>query len=116
MDSFGLTIQLYKSVLIKKKQIIFLGFTCPETMTVRLSVEMIDELLQCCKILTSKRSFIRHFAKMIGKMVASEPGVDYAALFYKPFEKVEAHKHRIYKGNFDCYMKLSRYTKYHFQW
>ena len=53
---------------------------------------------------------------MIGKMVASEPEVDFAALFYKPLGKVKDHQHRINKGNFDCYMKLPKDTKCHIQW
>ena len=60
--------------------------------------------------MNKRRCFIRHLAKMIGKMVASEPGVDYAALFYKPLEKVKEQQLRINKGNFDCYM-LSKKPK-----
>ena len=45
---------------------------------------------------------------MVEKMVASDPGVDYAALFFKPLEKVKVHQLHINKGNFDCYMKLSK--------
>ena len=66
--------------------------------------------------MNKRRCSIRHFAKMIGKLVASEPGVDYAALFYKPLEKVKDCQLRINKGNFDCFMKLSKETKGHIQW
>ena len=62
-----------------------------------------------------RRCFVRHLAKMIGKMVASETGVDYVALFYKPLEKVKEHQLRINKGNFDCYI-LSKEAKGHIQW
>ena len=53
---------------------------------------------------------------MIGKLVASEPGVGYAALFYKPLAKVTDYQLRINKGNIDCFMELSKETKGHIQW
>lgn len=35
------------------------------------------------------RCTIGKFAQLIGKMVTSEPGVEYAPLFYKPLEKMK---------------------------
>ena len=80
MDSLGFTVHLEKSVLIPTKRITFLGFLlCSETMTVRLTQERVKELLDCCStILGKSKCPIRQFAKMIGKMVAAEPGVEYA--------------------------------------
>lgn len=49
MDSLGFTVHTDKSVLLPTKQIVFLGFLlCSETMTVRLTIERADELLDCC--------------------------------------------------------------------
>ena len=39
----------------------------------------------------NKRSHItiRGFSRLIGKLVATEPGVDYAQLKYKPLERIK---------------------------
>lgn len=56
-------------------------------MTVSLKKERKDELIKLCMdMLQIKKVTIRKFAKLIGKMVAAEPGVQYAPLFYKPLE------------------------------
>ena len=79
MDSLGLTVHLDKSVLIPCRQIVFLGFIlCSQTMTVRLTTERMEQLTDCClQIRNNNRCSIRHFARMIGKMVAAEQGVEY---------------------------------------
>lgn len=118
MDALGLTVHVDKSVLIPSKQIVFLGFLlCSETMTVRLTVERVEELIECCsKIVRKSKCSIRKFAQMIGKMVAAEQGVEYAPLFYKPLEKVKDYYLRLNKGNFDHFMKISTETKALIQW
>ena len=110
MDSLGFTVHLEKSVLIPTKRITFLGFLlCSETMTVRLTQERVKELLDCCStILGKSKCPIRQFAKMIGIMVAAEPGVEYAPLYYKPLEKVKDFNLRKNKGHFDRLMRISR--------
>ena len=53
-------------------------------MTVCLSPEKANNLILCRKELLRLDSFsIREFAWVIGKMVASQPGVFHAPLFYK---------------------------------
>ena len=118
MDTLGLTVHIEKSVLVPTKQIVFLGFLlCSETMTVRLPLERANELRQyCIKIKDKPKCKIREFAKMIGMMVAAEPGVDYAPLFYKPFEKVKDHQLQVKKGNFDHYMNITNEIKSNIQW
>ena len=110
MDSLGFTVHLEKSVLIPTKRITFLRFLlCSETMTVRLTQERVKELLDCCStILGKSKCPIRQFAKMIGKMVVAEPGVEYAPLYYKPLEKVKDFNLRKNKGDFDRLMRISR--------
>lgn len=108
MDSLGLTIHPEKSVLIPSQQIVFLGFIlCSVTMTIRLTPEKVTETIALCHdMLEKKRVTIREYAKLIGKLVASEPGVEYAPLFYKPLEKIKDKNLRIHKGNYNSFMNI----------
>ena len=108
MDELGLTVSEGKSVLIPCTRIEFLGFIlCSESMTVRLTQKRCQNILDLCNQLKNKkRTTIRFFAKVIGKLVASEPGVEYAMLYIKPLEVVKDRELKIHKGNFDCFMKI----------
>ena len=118
MDSLGFTVHLNKSVLFPTKQIVFLGFLlCSDSMTVCLTPERKNELIAYCKgFLNKSKCTIRQFAKLIGLMVASEPAVEHAPLFYKPLEKIKEFQLRINKGNFDRYMKINSKCKDAMQW
>ena len=108
MDSLGLTVHPRKSVLVPTQQIIFLGFLlCSITMTVRLTPERCQDVIDLCKsILAQKRITIRLFSKLIGKLVATQQGVEYAPLFYKPLEKVKDLELRKHCGNYNSFMTL----------
>lgn len=119
MDSLGLTVHPNKSVFNPCKQITFLGFIlCSETMSVRLTQERIDELVMLCSdmIRCKAKITIRQFAKLIGKMVATEQGVEYAPLFYKPLERVKDKYLRLNKGDFNKLMKIPSHVKPDIQW
>ncbi|WAQ97754.1 POL-like protein [Mya arenaria] len=90
MDSLGLTVYPSKSSLIPSRQITFVGFIlCSETMTVRLTTDkMIEIKTLCIQMVNSKFITIRKFAKLIGMMLPSEPGIQHAMLYYKPLEKI----------------------------
>lgn len=108
MDSLGLTIQPEKSVLIPTQQIVFLGnVLCSVTMTVRPTPERCQSIIDLClEIIGQKRITIRKFAKLIGKLVATESSVDYAPLNYKPLEKIKEQELNIHKGNYDSFMTV----------
>ena len=77
-------------------------------MTVRLTVDRVEELLKCCILIQNKHSCsIRQFARLIRKIVASEPGVEYTPLYYKPLERVKDHQFQISEENFDRFIKVS---------
>ena len=78
MDSLGLTVKPEKSVFEPTQQIIFLGFIlCSVTMTVRLPPERRQEIVDLCKnLLQLKRVEIRKFSQLIGKLVATQQGVE----------------------------------------
>ena len=108
MDSLGLTVNLGKSVIQPTQQIVFLGFLlCSVTMSVRLPSDRCRAVIELCQeVLRQKRVTIRKFAKLIGKLVATEPGIEYAPLYYKPLEKIKDKELKIHKGNFDSFMTI----------
>ena len=108
MDSLGLTVQPEKSVFEPTQQIIFLGFLlCSITMTVRLPPDRCQEIINLCQtIIKEKRITIRKFSKLIGKLVATQQGVEFAPLFYKPLEKVKEHELKKHHGNYNSFMNI----------
>ena len=74
-----------KSDLIPTQTISFVGFILNSIrMPVCLTPEKANNLILCCKELLRLDSFcIREFARVKGKMVASQLGVFHAPLFYK---------------------------------
>lgn len=108
MDRLGLTISQSKSVFIPCTKIVFLGFIlCSVSMTVRLTPEKCQDIIELCKEMKKiKRTTIRIFAKLIGKLVAAGPGVEHAPLFTKPLEKIKENQLRIHRGNFDSFMNI----------
>ena len=118
MDSLGLTINPDKSVLIPTRQITFIGFLlCSETMTIRPTAEKIDKITVLCKeIYGSKFTTIRNFASLIGMLVACEPGVRYAPLFYKPLGKIKEQNLNWKHGKFNAFMRITTEVKFHLKW
>lgn len=109
VDSLGFTVHPDKSVLIPTQEIIFVGFLINSvTMTVRLTPEKANDIVkECLHLLKQNTVLIRDVAKIIGKFVASEPGVQYAPLYYKTLEIEKDEALKISRGNFDVYMSLS---------
>ncbi|XP_053391152.1 uncharacterized protein LOC128553983 [Mercenaria mercenaria] len=108
LDDLGLTVHPTKSVLIPCQTIVFLGFVlCSITMTVRLTDERCVEIIELCKtLINTKRTTIRNFSQLIGKLVAAEQGVEYATLYIKPLEKIKVFQLQKHKGKFDSFMKI----------
>ena len=77
--------------LIQTKEITFVSFILNSTdMTMRLPLEKTESILKLC-LSINKRSHItiRQFSRLIGKLVTTEPGVEYAQLRYKPLERIK---------------------------
>ena len=118
LDKLGFTIHPSKSVLEPSQQISFLGFLIDSVkMTVKLLPEKAEEIEHLCFNLQKKHEIkIRDLAKVIGKLVASEPGVSFAPLHYKLL-KIEKDKNlKLNKGNFDAKMTLSLEAKGELMW
>ena len=118
IDSVGLTIHPEKSMLIPVQCIEFVGFLLnSKDMTVRLAPRKIQNFLElACSIRKAKSVSIRELAKLIGKMVAAEPGVKYAALHYKTLELEKASALKLNRGNFNASMCLSIEAKQCIKW
>ena len=117
-DDLGFTVHKTKSVVIPQQQIVFVGFLlCSVSMTVKLPPEKCDDMISLCKeILAAKTITIRKFAQLIGKCVSVEPGVRYAALYYKLMEIERDEALKIYKGDFDAKISLSAESKLCIEW
>ena len=59
---------------------------------------------------------IRDFAKLIGKLVASEPGVLYAGAHYKRMEVEKDFALKRSKGDFDAHMKIVNVSQECMHW
>ena len=59
-------------------------------MTVRLTEQRYQNIINLCvQLKNEKHTTIRSFAKVIGILVASESGVEYAMLYIKPLESIK---------------------------
>ena len=108
-DDLGFTVHKSKSVVVPTQQIVFVGFLlCSFSMTVKLPPEKCQGLIVLCKeMLGAKTITIRKFAQLIGKCVATEPGVQYAALYYKTMKSERDHALKVNRGNFDAKMCIT---------
>ena len=86
-------------------------------MTVRLAPRKVQDIkMLAISILNTKNITIREFAKIIGKMVAAEPGVKYAALHYKSMELERDQALKKSYGDFDKLMCISYETTQCLKW
>jgi len=118
IDKLGLTIHPKKSVLKPGRTIVFLGFLLnSENMTIRLTSEKAEDLANLCKKLAGRVEItIRELAQVVGKMVASEPGIDYAPLYYKQLEIEKDQQLKINHGNYEAKMNLTNNAKVLLNW
>ena len=100
------------------KEITFVGFILNSAdMTVRFPLEKKESILKLF-LSINKRSHITNieFSRLIGKLVDTEPGVEYAQLRYKPLERIKEEHLKLDNSNFDSTMIISRSCKSHIQW
>ena len=110
LRQLGFTVHLEKSVLTPRQEIIFLGFILNSTtMTIRITPEKKRDIYNLCSLilLDSSKVTIRQVACLIGKIVASFPGVAHGELYYRAIELDKIDSLRINKGQFDKMCKLN---------
>ena len=118
VDKLGFTIHPLKSVFTPVQVIVFLGFIINSiNMTVRLTMDRVANLQNLCLKVQQKTIItIREFATLIGKMVASEPGMQYAPLYYRDLEHIRDNELKLNRGNFDAKMKVGTEIREIIQW
>ena len=118
MDDLGLTPHPEKSVIQPSQEIEFVGYIVnSRDMKVTLPLVKIQKIVKHCHELLSKDTVtIRDLAKIIGKLVATEPAVKYAALFYKPLEIQKDHELKLNRGDFASFMVLSEESRSCLNW
>ena len=118
-DSLGFVVHPTKSILVPSQEIVTLGFIINSVkMTIRLTRDKAIGLKRDCELLlkSDKPKLIRDVARVIGKIVASFPGVMYGPLYYRYLERDKSQALKSEKGNFDAYMVLSPKAKSELTW
>ena len=117
-DELGFIIHPEKSVFNPSQTITLLGFIINSVkMTITLTDEKRAEIKKICNaILASDNVKIRDLAQLIGKLIASFPGVMHGPLFYRSLEADKTKALRISKGNFDDNMCLSEDSRREIRW
>ena len=114
----GFIVHPMKSIFEPTQIVDFLGFTLNSIdMTVKLTPEKAQTLQRLCKnLIDYKKPKIRTVATVVGKMVASFPGVEYGQLFYRLLDNEKAQALKINRGNFEAKMTVSHQAKMDLTW
>lgn len=109
LEELGFTVHPQKSVLKPTREIAYLGFIINSVdMVISLPPDKVDDVLQACTDLIGKQNpSIRQVAKVIGKIIATFPAVEYGPLHYRSMEECKIRALKANKGHFDRPMMLS---------
>jgi hypothetical protein len=109
LDSLGLTVHPSKSVFQPVQKIEFLGFELNSVnMTVSLTELKKLKIVALAKaLLENPNTTIRGLATFIGNLVAAEPAVPHAPLYYKYLEIFRNEALKLHCGNYDASISLS---------
>ena len=114
---FGVTIHPIKSV--QPTQVIkYLGFIVnSKSMTIKLTEEKCAEVISLCtKLISKDHATIKIVSSVIGKIVATFPGVRFGPLHYRELEKEKSNALKINKGNYSAHTTLSIRAKCELTW
>ena len=114
----GFVVHPIKSIFDPTQSLEFLGFIIDSVeMTVTLTTSKAYTLKQMCEQLISyKKTKIITVARVIGKMVAAFPGVQYGPLFYRILDNEKTAALKLNRGNYQAKMKLSMNAKNDLNW
>ena len=117
-QDLGFTINPEKSMLLPTRKLTFLGFILDsQFICISLTAGKADSLKAAAQALLLKKSpTIRKVAEVIGKMVASFPGVQLGPLHYRQLENDKIQALREKYGNFDRPMVISGTARTDLKW
>ena len=117
-SDLGFLVHPDKSVLEPTQQIKFLGFTLDsQNMTISLPEEKKAEIIEeCTKLLGTHSPSIRSVARVIGKLIAAFPAIQYGPLHYRSLERDKICSLKENRGHFDRAMQLSEKAKQELTW
>ncbi|XP_066591915.1 uncharacterized protein [Prorops nasuta] len=109
LEFLGFIVNYKKSVLKPSQRCTFLGFIIDSSsMELELPEEKKLSLKKFIKNLISKEECcIRHFAQLIGILVAANQAIKYSWLYIKSLEREKYLELRKNRGNYEANMKLS---------
>lgn len=118
LSELGFLIHTKKSVLIPTRELTFLGFILnTESMIVKLPQTKAQEVKDICReLMGTYLPSIRMVARVIGKVIATFPAVEYGPLYYRSMERDKIAALRQNRGHFDRKMKLSLEAKEELKW
>lgn len=118
LSELGFLIHTKKSVLIPTRELAFLGFILnTESMIVKLPQTKAQEVKDICReLMGTYLPSIRMVARVIGKVIATFPAVEYGPLYYRSMERDKIAALRQNRGHFDRKMKLSLEAKEELKW
>ena len=118
LQDLGFVINVKKSQLNPKKQCKFLGFLFnSENMTLELIKEKRINLHTLAKkVSCMEKCTIRFFACFVGKLVAACPGLKYAWVYVKNFERAIYLALKRANQNYNKLMVIPKYLKNDFHW
>lgn len=118
LSELGFLIHTKKSVLIPTRELTFLGFILnTESMIVKLPQTKAQEVIDSCReLMGTYLPSIRMVARVIGKVIATFPAVEYGPLYYRSMERDKIAALRQNRGHFDRKMKLSLEAKEELKW
>ena len=117
-DELGFTVHPSKSVFEPANSIVFLGFVLDSIkMEVSVSDEKAKDIQNKIQVFLKQTVItIRDFAKIIGMLVALNPGVYIGPIFWRRLEIEKAIWLRFYKGNFDSCINISLQARQDLEW
>lgn len=118
LSSLGFTINLEKSVLTPSHKIQFLGFTFDSNnLTFSIPQKKKNIILDnLSRLMNKKHCKIKHFASLIGQLVAVCPVVKYSWLYIKQFEREKWLALLKGKNNYNEKMFIPDYLNNDFLW
>ena len=118
LDELGFNVHPEKSIFTPTCVLVYLGFLLNSLdVTVSLTREKAQKIIDQCKAFMNRKTCtIRECAGILGLLVASEPGVDFAPLHYKRIEHEKVARLQRHAGDFETIMTITPIIKEDLLW